>query len=153
MADPIGTIGTAVGLVSFGLQLYSTLDEYVRAIKAREDEISSASNTVQVITKQIQAIVDTLAKLPSDYQNGDHVEGISSALREWQSEKQSLINVLARLQSKSGNFAKTKAKALHPFRRKDLVDVKERLDSLIKRLVLSLQVLGMSVMSCYCHLS
>lgn len=150
MADPVGIIGTAVGLVSFGLQLYTTINEYVRAIEGRDDELASASQTADRIATQVQSIVDTLAKLPvlADYHG--HTTEISSALQEWQIEKQSLVDILDKLQPKPGAWRKAKAKALYPFNRKGLVEVRGRLRSLINRLSLALQVLDMLV---FCLLS
>lgn len=149
MADPVGIIGTAVGLVSCGLQLYTTIDEYVRTIEGRDDELATAYQTADRIATQVQSIVNTLAKLPADYHG--HTTEISSALQEWQIDKQFLVDILDELQPKPGAWRKAKAKALYPFSRKGLVEVQGRLGLLINRLTLALQVLDVLV-SAFLHL-
>lgn len=144
MADPVGIIGTAIGLVSCGLQLYTTIDEYVRTIEGRDDELATAYQTADRIATQVQSIVNTLANLPADYHG--HTTKISSALREWQIEKKSMVDILDKLRPKPGVWRNAKAKALYPFTRKGLVEVQKRLGSLIDGLSLALQVLDMLVL-------
>lgn len=144
MADPVGIIGTAIGLVSFGLQLYTTIDEYVRAVEGRDNDLATASQIAEYMIKQVQSIVDTMAKLPADYDG--HATDISSILQEWQTERQSLVNILAKLRPKAAGWKKAKATVFYPFGCKDLVEAQKRLGSLINRLSLTLQVLDMLVL-------
>ncbi|KAK2759261.1 hypothetical protein CKAH01_16677 [Colletotrichum kahawae] len=56
MAEPVGITGTAAGLVSLGLQLYSEISSYLAAYKGRQKDLDFARHQCATLKRCIDAI-------------------------------------------------------------------------------------------------
>ncbi|QPC58077.1 hypothetical protein HYE67_000308 [Fusarium culmorum] len=65
MGDALGVAGSAVGIVSLGLQLCQGLVTYINAIKGRKEEIQDSVQEVQRVEVLLKNIKDVLPQLGS----------------------------------------------------------------------------------------
>lgn len=125
--------GTAIGIISFGLQLYTGLTEYLDAVKGREEDLLKAKNNAKTLNCSLKAIEDTLSKVNGGSIAQDAVEECKSSC---QSELDALYNLLNDLQGKPVNSADAISKARismqkwsYPFKKKNIARLEERLES------------------------
>ncbi|KAI1640551.1 hypothetical protein F4809DRAFT_637357 [Biscogniauxia mediterranea] len=79
MADPVGVLGTAVGVVSLGIQVGGILKEYIENFRSRGEQISSAQTRVQEFEESLNVIrrqkdVD-IESIQGDLNSVDYSEG------------------------------------------------------------------------------
>ncbi|KAG9494878.1 hypothetical protein J7337_013107 [Fusarium musae] len=72
MADPVGITGTAVGTVSFGLQLYSGISEYLDVVKGRDEDLQSAKEYVKILRDNLGLIEETIGAIGGEYTVARH---------------------------------------------------------------------------------
>ncbi|KAH7317156.1 hypothetical protein B0I35DRAFT_434656 [Stachybotrys elegans] len=56
MADPIGILGTAVGVASFGLQIYGAITMYLDALESRGDDLASTKAQLETLKSSLVII-------------------------------------------------------------------------------------------------
>jgi hypothetical protein len=126
-------VGTAIGIISFGLQLYTGLSEYLGAVKGREEDLLQAKNNAKTLKCSLKAIEDTLSKVNGGSISQDAVEECKSSC---ESELDALYNLLNDLQGKPVNSADSISKVRSsmqkwscPFKKKNIARLEERLKS------------------------
>ncbi|KAF3021573.1 hypothetical protein E8E14_013363 [Neopestalotiopsis sp. 37M] len=125
MADPIGVVGTAVGVVSFGLQLYSAVATYVDALDGRRDDLASTRAKLDSLRDSLTTIQSALPSSPST-----GTSTIPPIVTECKAELDQLEVLLQDLvgSNASGNKLKERIRTLKfPFRRDSLMKLEDRL--------------------------
>ncbi|RKL41589.1 hypothetical protein BFJ72_g5481 [Fusarium proliferatum] len=92
--------GTAIGIISFGLQLYTGLSEYLDAVKGREEDLLQAKNNARTLQCSLKAIEDTMSQFNGNAIAQDAVEECKSSC---ESELKALHELLINLQGKPIN--------------------------------------------------
>src|SRR3569623_2321547 len=63
MADPLSLAGTAVSVVSLGIQVFSGLYHYFRAVHGRSKELATVSQQIQHLVDAFQALKSIIPKI------------------------------------------------------------------------------------------
>ncbi|KAF5598053.1 hypothetical protein FPCIR_3326 [Fusarium pseudocircinatum] len=66
MAEPVGITGTAIGIVSFGLQLYTGISKYLDAVKGRDEDLKYAKQHTNILRDYLSSLEETLQTIGSD---------------------------------------------------------------------------------------
>lgn len=129
MADPVGIVGTAAGIVSLGLQLYGGITTYCDALEGREDDLASARAQLDSLRDSLVTIQSVLPSLVSaTASTGSSIS--PPIVRECEKELSQLDTLLQELAGSSTSTKKLKdrVKTLRfPFRRDNLMKLEDRL--------------------------
>ncbi|KAF0317341.1 hypothetical protein GQ607_015388 [Colletotrichum asianum] len=151
MAEPVGIIGTAAGLVSLGLQLYGEISNYLDAVKGRQEDLDFARRQCMNLKRCIDAI-DTAITSPTFLLTGSR-DTLDASVQDCQRELGALNELVLRLQGPpspastvSAKLREKGRKLAFPFLRKGMQELESRLESTINVLQLSTQTLGLDVL-------
>ncbi|KAF9771513.1 hypothetical protein IL306_010836, partial [Fusarium sp. DS 682] len=148
MAEPVGITGTAVGIVSFGLQLYTGISEYLDAIKTRDEDLRQAYQYVKDLRTSLIAIEDAMNGI------NDHHTTAKNAVEECKTSCETELKALEKLLydlkgspvDPADGIAQAKSsirKLSYPFKKKNISRLEERLNStnnVLKMAMLALQL-------------
>ncbi|KAH6949205.1 hypothetical protein DER45DRAFT_600137 [Fusarium avenaceum] len=148
MADPVGIAGTAVGIVSFGLQLYTGVSEYLDAVEGREEDLRQANTYAKTLWTSLKSIEDAMRNIDSHHTiPKDAVEECKASC---EIELKSLDSVLKGLRGSPVNPANLASsvrssvrKLSYPFKKKSITKLEEKLNStnnVLKIALLALQL-------------
>ncbi|ETS80502.1 hypothetical protein PFICI_08031 [Pestalotiopsis fici W106-1] len=127
MADPVGIVGTAVGIVSLGLQLYDGIATYFDALDGRKDDLASARAQLNSLRESLNTIQSAL---PSSSTTSTGAGVVPPIVTECKNELDQLEVLLQELVGSShpSNKLKERIKTLKfPFRRDNLMKLEDRL--------------------------
>ncbi|KAF4501669.1 hypothetical protein FAGAP_2122 [Fusarium agapanthi] len=143
--------GTAIGMISFGLQLYTGLSEYLDAVKGREEDLLQAKNNAKTLQCSLKAIEDTMSQVNGNAMAQDAVEECKSSC---ESELKALHKLLNDLQGKPINPSDPVSKArssmqklTYPFKKKNIARLEERLKSANNVLNTALSALQLAILN------
>ncbi|KAF4491020.1 hypothetical protein CGGC5_v001657 [Colletotrichum fructicola Nara gc5] len=114
MAEPVGITGTAAGLISLGLQLYSEISNYLDAVKGRQQDLDFARHQCASLKRRIDAI-DAAITSPGFLPMVSR-DALDSSVQGCQRELGALNELVLRLQGPSSPVSTVSAK----LREKDL---------------------------------
>ena len=151
MSDPISVAGTAVGVLSLGIQVFQGLLEYYRAWQGQSEEIKSTLESIACEQLILELLQSTLAEQPSGFTASvvPVEECITQAGAEFRKLEQILQkcrrscvqgNVQEHLKNVMKNF-------LYPFRRETIQDLKNVVAEVGRVLALALQHLQLWAIS------
>jgi hypothetical protein len=148
MADPIGVAGTALGVVSLGLELCKGLVSYIKDVRDRDEDISSALRQVDNLRTSLEVIEASMDDL-----DDDHLKASAAAEKTLQAcalELQTLEDYVTKLKPAQSPQRPFKGKArdvvnklTYPFHKSTLVDLQERLNKINSLLGTALDALGL----------
>ncbi|KAF5624603.1 uncharacterized protein FTJAE_10196 [Fusarium tjaetaba] len=143
--------GTAIGIISFGLQLYTGLSEYLDAVKGREEDLLQAKNNAKTLQCSLKAIGDALSKVNGSSMAQDAVEECKSSCESELHALNSLLNdLLGKPINSAGPICKAKSsmqKWSYPFKKKNIARVEERLKSANNVLKTALSALQLAILN------
>ncbi|KAJ8122049.1 hypothetical protein ONZ43_g1657 [Nemania bipapillata] len=142
MADPVGVLGTAVGVVSLGLQVYDGLKQYLHDFNSRDGQVAQTLAHLEQL-KDILNVIDTAVQsfqvqlqAPSDAV----LFSLRSCLAEMQVLQQKLQTVGPSQQvSVKGKIKEIKKKLEYPFRISSLEEIGNGLKLITGQLLLAIQ--------------
>jgi hypothetical protein len=150
MADSIGIIGTAAGLVSLGFQVYGGIKDYLEAIQGREEELASINRHVMGLKDALSAIEMEIGNQAVKTQGS--APSAMSCLQFCETELKNLSAVLAEVASTPSipgssllraKLMEGKRQFIYPFKRSHIAKLEERLREANLSLQTALQSLGM----------
>ncbi|KAF5624633.1 uncharacterized protein FTJAE_10226 [Fusarium tjaetaba] len=112
MAEPVGITGTAVGIVSFGLQLYTGISEYLDAVKGRDEDLQTAKQYAKILRDNLGSIEETIGAIGSEY-----------AVARYAIEQCPMVDPTNRTEQ----VKKCLRKLSYPFKKKDITRLQDRL--------------------------
>lgn len=132
LADPVGIIRTATGIVSLGLQLYGGISAYIEAVGERGEDLATASRHLQGLQSSLRIIQATIPTLPRKGQDrGDTVLLCLQICEEELKALEKLLGILVNAPVKPSNFIakvkEEKKRLSFPFHRPNLIKLEERL--------------------------
>ncbi|PNP84195.1 hypothetical protein FNYG_02883 [Fusarium nygamai] len=146
MADPVGITGTAIGVVSFGLQLYTGISQYLGAVKGRDEDLQRAKQYANAFQASLKVLGDTILKVNDEQAAAKSV--IQDCKLSCEAELTALGALLNDLKGpqplQDDPFSKVKGslqKWSYPFKQRNLSRLEERLESTNSILKLSLSAL------------
>jgi hypothetical protein len=126
--------GTAIGIISFGLQLYTGLSEYLGAVKGRDEDLLQAKNNAKTLQCSLKAIGEAISKV-----NGNNAlaqDAVEECKNSCEAELKALGTLLTDLKGPPvnpvGPFAKARSsmhKWSYPFKKKNITKLEDRLMS------------------------
>ncbi|KAH7123570.1 hypothetical protein B0J11DRAFT_529337 [Dendryphion nanum] len=148
MADPFSIAGSAVGVVSLGIKCCEDLVAFIGHVKGRENEVAQISSQMEdfaTILEQLQTIVDTARQSA-----GSTASLVDTAMS-------ACATALDRLKQKipcspstvGGNSLARhvrgwKTKLAYPFRRDELLFMKDMIETFQQNLIVALQALELA---------
>jgi chromosome segregation ATPase len=153
MADPISLTGTAVGVLSLGIQVCNILYDYVAAIQDRNKELEAASHQIQhlaCVFQTLQGLVPKVQSLPQF--NASALATLNRCLKDTQDQ---VLQLQAFLQSLQNAGAESKdlirklkdagRKITYAFHRDQLNCLQDRVTSLTVTVQLAIDTIHLLV--------
>jgi hypothetical protein len=144
MADPVGILGTATGVVSLGLQVYRSISDYLDDLEARDHDLASARAQLQVLRHSI-AVIETA--LPTF---GPSLRAVTDpailAIAACQAELGNLEGTVQELTPGQASSSRVKAHIrtlTYPFNRSSLLKIEDRLQKTNSSFQIALAALDM----------
>ncbi|KAI6762490.1 hypothetical protein HG530_008470 [Fusarium avenaceum] len=155
MADPIGITGTAVGIVSFGLQLYTGVSEYLDAVKGREEDLRQANTYAKTLWTSLKSIEDATGNI--DSHRTIPKDAVEECKVSCEIELKSLDSLLKDLRgspvdptSLASSAKSSMRKLSYPFKKKSITKLEEKLNSTNNVLKIALLALQLRYEICRC---
>lgn len=130
--DPVGIVGTAVGVVSLGLQLYAGVSKFLNDVKARNGDIGSAARHAEGLKNALEEIKASAARVPNSRLAAS--PAVLTVISSCDSELKALEKLLDDLRDSrvpptdlKGKLKETKKKLSYPYRRDGLLLLEQRL--------------------------
>ncbi len=154
MSDPVSLVGTAVGVVSFGIQLFEGLYEYFSAVQGRTRELDTTSCQIKhliTIFQALEAMIPKLDRISS--QDAGTLRRLEKCIDDAQA---ALALVEAFLQSQGSatitlslkdNLKKSVYVITFPIRLKELKKLQEHIKVLVGTVQLAVQIIDMCVLT------
>jgi hypothetical protein len=142
MADPLSVAGSAVGVVSLGIQVCQGLVSYLRSVQGRQQDIANCLRDVQSLKTVFSSLNSVLPGLAQ--QRGSDHSAIQQCLLDCEDELGKLQHLIPSLEGPShSNCVKGKMKeagraVLYPFREGELASIRHCLQSLLQTLTLAI---------------
>ncbi|PVH79597.1 hypothetical protein DL98DRAFT_655347 [Cadophora sp. DSE1049] len=153
MADPFSAAGTAVGIISLGLQVSQGLITYYSHFKAHDEEIAYIVRKSQALQSLLQALDGPLRKAEAERGNVSmqvrcSVVACEAGLKRLlvAAEKYGISSIPATIEDKLRALRK---RALYPFKRDNLDELNITLEELIRSLQLALDILNLETNQCH----
>ncbi|KAJ3535187.1 hypothetical protein NM208_g7235 [Fusarium decemcellulare] len=150
MAEPVGITGTAVGIVSLGLQLYTGISDYLDAVKGRDDDLRQAKEYAKTLQASLRAIEDALTKTRNDCSAAK--DAVEECKNSCEAELKALGALLKELQgpvvAPVDRIAQAKSslrKWSYPFNKRDIAKLENRLISTNEILQTALMALQLRI--------
>lgn len=147
MADPLTITGTAVGIVSFGIQVCQGLVTYCESWKSADDDIAHALKKINALENTLELLQHVLSNL--SHFSANIVNDVNKSIVFCASGIRRLEAFLDKCHSSAPpNSVKGKAhrftqKTLYPFKKATLQDLIVNVTDLQNNLQTSLQLLGL----------
>ena len=132
MADPVGIVGTATGIVSLGLQLYGSISSYIDAVKERREDLAASTRHLQGLRSSLRTIQAAIPTLSTRCQvQGDTVLLCLQSCEDELKSLEKLLGILVDAPVKPSNFIaklkEEKKRLSFPFHRPSLIKLEDRL--------------------------
>lgn len=147
MADAVGAAGTAVGVVSLGIQVCQGLYTYVETVRARDAELEHAFNQLRDVTGLLQQLQDLLPKIESlSVVDVEAARKLEQCMTHSQSSIDALQKMLQSLEKIPATDLKGKVKDFgrmlsFGFKQDGLVSLQEKVSALALNVQIALQIL------------
>lgn len=148
MADPLSIAGSAVGIISLGIQVFQGLYDYIGSVQSRDKDLATASEHIKNLIGIFQALNDLVAKfqqLPNP--NSKAIHSLQKCVQDSKQGIEELRVLLESLQNAPANNMKAKLKnagKLLAFgvRREDLLRMQDKVLALTTTSDFALQVIN-----------
>ncbi|KAK6860857.1 hypothetical protein PG995_004493 [Apiospora arundinis] len=150
MADPLSVAGSAVGIISLGIQVTQSLFDYYTALRSQH---SDAAHTA----KRLDSLAELLKRLHQHCENRKFRVDEAESVRRIESLIQECQEFIQELRGEADKFKKTPAtniqsavkitarRVAYPFRKSTLQKLDEDIAEITDRLKLALQILQQEV--------
>ncbi|KAI1283943.1 hypothetical protein F5Y07DRAFT_348148 [Xylaria sp. FL0933] len=148
MADPVSVAGTAVGIVSLGLQVYGALNQYLDDFNSRDERVTKTLACL----KQLKEALDVIDAAAQSFQTRQQAPAntVLSCLHSCQAEMNALQEKIQGFRSSPQSSVKGKIKEInrklrYPFDISSVEEMEESLERIIAQL--SLAIYGLELNS------
>ncbi|KAH7120525.1 hypothetical protein EDB81DRAFT_861623 [Dactylonectria macrodidyma] len=151
MADPLSVAGSAVGIISLGIQVFRGLYDYIGSVQNRDKDLVAASDQISNLIRIFQALDDLVPKiqqLPST--DSKAIQSLQKCVQDSEQGINELRVLLESLHNTPANNIKAKLKntgKLLAFgvRRDDLLRMQEKVLALTATSEFALQVINLDL--------
>ncbi|KAF7533697.1 hypothetical protein G7054_g6868 [Neopestalotiopsis clavispora] len=148
MADPVSLAGTAVGIASLAIQLFSGVTSYVDRLKCQKEDLNAVNRKLLDFRASINAI-EAAEKRRRDNHSAPQ-PALHQCLQTCKAELSALKLFWEKYRDEGANVTdlrhkvKTKVKEMsYPFHRENLTQLETRLDQATQTIILALQAIHM----------
>lgn len=148
MSDPLSVAGSAVGIISLGIQVSQGVYNYISSMRGRDKDIDTASTQVSHLLRTFQALSDLIPKIQSlPDSDTEAIQTLRQCLQESERGVEELRVLLESLQNVVASDLKGKIKntgRLLSFglRREGLTQIQDKVLRLTETTELALQVIN-----------
>lgn len=157
MSDPLSIAGSAVGVISLGIQVAQGLVEYYSAIKNQDADMVAVDSQLRRLKENFTSIDSAIKKTNNVFPNHVIVRAIEDSLLECQKEVEALRKELnkirvtpknsaakiSKMERMKGSVRRFLKRAEYPFRQKTLEQVRDLAQQLNGHLATVMSALGM----------
>lgn len=146
MADPIGTAGTALGVVSLGLQIYKEVKQYVDDFNSRDERVAKTLARLEQLKETLGVISAAIQALQSQHRTP--ADAVMTCLRPCVVEMDAFRQKVQKFEPSQqigvkGKMKELKKKLEFPFQVQNLEETDQSLKYIIDQLSLAIQALGL----------
>ncbi|KAI8635327.1 hypothetical protein F5Y19DRAFT_407376 [Xylariaceae sp. FL1651] len=150
MSDPISIIGTGVGIVSLGLQIYGELKKYLDTYAGRDVQVSKALDYLKQLDSTLAIIRNTVPDFESEQRLSSDI--VTLNLQQCKNEMMVLQTELQKHKSSAhtdlkGKMKEAKKKLQYPLARDALLELEGRLERILEYLSLAIDGLSLGSLS------
>ncbi|KAK4153833.1 hypothetical protein C8A00DRAFT_33444 [Chaetomidium leptoderma] len=144
MSDPLSVAGSAVGVVSLGIQVCQGLVFYLRSIRGRQQELANDLREVRNLISVFHSLNDVLPRLAQQPCADRDAVVIRQCLLDCEEQLVSLQLLVVKLQGPTnpgdikGKMKEAGRAVLYPFREGELASIRRCLQRLLNNLSLAL---------------
>lgn len=149
MSDPLSVAGSAVGIISLGIQVCQGLISYLQSLQGREQDIKDSLNDVQTVISILYSLKSILPKVDKSSSETPAIRRCLAESEEKIRELQQFSLEIRGTQSPEHDILARIDHAgralLYPFREGKLKSLCQALKSLLQNLSLSLNITSLYV--------
>lgn len=146
MAEPVGFLGTAVGVVSLGMQVYGNLSKYLDNYETRDGQVKKALVHLERLQKSLDIIENVIPYFENEHRKP--TEAVALSLQAAQIELRVLDDELKKYETSiptdlKGKMKEIKKKFTFPFHRSYI----DQLECVLERITrnLSMAIAGLEL--------
>lgn len=146
MADPVGITGTALGVISLGLQVYGNLKTYIDNYKGRDEHVAKVLRHLENLRSSLDVIRTALPAIEDDFRTES--TAVASCLQACEAGLRSLADSIRKYDTipatdLKGRAKEVKKKMKFPFAVPELDKLAVDIDRVNSHLLVALQGLGL----------
>jgi hypothetical protein len=144
MSDPLSVAGSAVGIISLGIQVCQGLISYLQSFKSQDQDIQDSLNDIQTVTSILYSLKDVLPKVDK---SASETPAIRRCLAESEEKLREFQQFSLKLRANEspkhdvlGRMDHARRALLYPFREGKLKSLCQSLNGLLQNLSLCLDI-------------
>lgn len=146
MADPVSVAGTAVGVISLGIQVTQSLVNFYNSYKGQKSDLAHTTERLDGLLEILQSLQKTLSDRKFQADERSFLEGVETSIKNCEElieELQHEWQQLSKASSKGimGNIKIAGRRVTYPFRQSTLQKLDESIDEIRANLSFALEVL------------
>ncbi|KAJ4183972.1 hypothetical protein NW755_009513 [Fusarium falciforme] len=148
MSDPLSVAGSAVGIISLGIQVCQGLIQYADAIRGRQQDVNDGMDEVRSLLVVFKSLEQTIGRIETD--SPENAKSLLEHLRQAEAKLQSLEEVLTELDIPANTSSAIKGKmketyraATYPINKRKLEGTRQDVRSILGILTTALQTVDL----------
>lgn len=150
MSDPLSVAGSAVGIISLGIQVCQGLIQYVDAIRGQQRDVDDCMDEVRLLLAVFKSLEQTITRIEID--SPENAKSLLEHLRQAEAKLGSLEEVLTEVgipvntsSSIKGKVKETYRAAIYPMKKSKLEGARRNVQSILSILTTALQTVDLCV--------
>ncbi|KAL6352657.1 hypothetical protein LRP88_13126 [Fusarium phalaenopsidis] len=144
MGDPLSVAGSAVGIISLGIQVCQGLVQYADAVRGQQRDVDDGMDEDRSLLTVFKSLEQTIARIETD--SPENAKPLLEHLRQAEAKLRSLEEVLTEVgipvntsSSIKGKMKETYRVAIYPMKKSKLEGARQSVQSLLGILTTALQ--------------
>lgn len=152
MSDPLSVAGSAVGIISLGIQVCQGLIQYAGAIRGRQQDVNDGMGEVRSLLAVFKSLEQTITRIETD--SPENAKSLLEHLLQAEVKLRSLGDALTEVgipvnisSTIKGKMKETYRAAIYPMKRSKLEAARQNVQSILGILTAALQTVDLYVCS------
>ncbi|RSL99637.1 hypothetical protein CDV31_012102 [Fusarium ambrosium] len=150
MGDPLSVAGSAVGIISLGIQVCQGLVQYADAVRGQQRDADDGMDDVRSLLAVFKSLEQTIARIEID--SPENAKSLLEHLQQAEAKLQSLEEVLAEVgipvntpSSIKGKMKETYRAAIYPLKKSKLEGARRNVQSVLGILTTAMQTVDLDL--------
>ncbi|RTE84846.1 hypothetical protein BHE90_000586 [Fusarium euwallaceae] len=150
MGDPLSVAGSAVGIISLGIQVCQGLVQYADAVRGQQRDVDGGMDEVRSLLAVFKSLEQTITRIEID--NSENAKSLLEHLRQAEAKLQSLQEVLTEVgipvnasSNIKGKMKETYRAAIYPMKKSKLEGARQSVQSILSILTTALQTVDLDL--------